>query len=229
MTVSNPEDKFATLSTEIVTPADEISAQYDRVVDALRAHCGTAVVRLAVEVGRVVILEFFGGEEENFVDRNRYKETRFADFVRERADDLAELGLAERTLRNYVHAFLVWRMLPPQVRELSNVASLQELARLKNPIRRAELAHESTEGRWPVRKLREAVDVELDAEAPPASGKTRKPPAYRWIVKLEKSSRAWSVPADVLPQLSKRDRTNMLNHIANLRGRLDAAEAVLRA
>ena len=229
MQLSNDVDKFTTTATQAIVTAEQIAGQYDRVVAVLREHCGTAVIRLAVNVGRVVIDEFFQGAEENFVDRNRYKETRFADFLRERADDLAEIGLAERTLRNYVHAFLVWRTLPAPVQEASNVATLQELSRLKNPLRRVALAHESTEGHWPVRKLREVIDVEIESEAPTGDGKPKKPAVYKAVAKAEKLTRSWTYTSQELAGLSKREKTTMLNHAASLRARLDAVESALRA
>jgi len=206
----------------------QIAQQFDHVIEQLHGLCGNALRHLALAVGRVVIEEFFAGKEEGFLDRSRYKETRFADFLAYKREQLEAMGLAERTLRTYVHAWIVWRTLPPQVQEEANLASLQELSRVKDPMARVQLAVAAQREHWSVRELRAEIEAQA-AASQPADKPTRRSrrAAVTTARKLQRLARTWTMTPGAAAALSKAERKALLAAVGELGKRLAAMESLL--
>lgn len=133
-------------------------------------------------VGKLILERFFAGDPVLFHSRNRHKESSFGNFVAACKDDLEALGQSEERLKKCIRAHIVWRALPPVVKDQLQLSHLVELARCTDPTTRARLALATTQSDWSVQQLRAAVTAAKDAgwdpvqPVPDLPDETAKPP-----------------------------------------------------
>lgn len=142
-----------------LTPADLTDSQLDHTVAHLRTLSRSALLQYALEVGRYLIDEYFGGDTSAYFDPSRSKASSFGDLLRARETELKELQLSARTLRNYICAWDVWQHLPVNVQQGLDLTDLYKLALVKDTGVRARLAVEAVENAWDLQEVGAAVEL----------------------------------------------------------------------
>lgn len=213
-------------NTPLAPPAAPApNAQYDAVIEQLRIHCSRALRELALAAGRTVIEAFFNGDEQAYLDRNHYKASKFGDFIANRQDDLDSLGLHPNTLRHYVHAWIVWVTLPPEVQEAVGLSGLIELARVDDPQRRAAIAVQAHRNGWTIRELRAAIDAQVALDAPPVEPGTQ---LVRSVGAWSRQAARWEVDPTQLAGLPATDKAKVRLWIRGVRSKLREMEDAMR-
>ncbi len=105
------------VSAPRLTVAPRELARFDATLERLRQLNHTAFLRYALDVGDHMLDAWYGGEIRIYRDRKSAEHLVFEALLRERRDQLGDLGLTPQTLRNYLLAACTWRELPPEVRE----------------------------------------------------------------------------------------------------------------
>ena len=88
-----------------------------RVLQTLRALTHEHLLFFRVEVGRVLLEQFFAGDAKSYLSKDPGKGQSFSTFAKDNADALAELGLGEQTLRHCILTHMVVTTLPPGLAE----------------------------------------------------------------------------------------------------------------
>ncbi len=211
----------------LVLSADD--ALFDRVLEQLHDAYGNALRDLALAAGRAVVDAFFAGDEQAFTDRNHFKTSKYADFVRARADQLEAIGLNAGTLRHYVHAWFVWGTLPPMVQDAVSLSALVELARLRDPVRRVQVAVQAHREAWTVRHLRAVLDAEVASlPAPEDPGAQPSAQLVRAVHQWQRQTARWQAEPAELAALARDDKAQVRSWIRDVRGRLREMEAALK-
>lgn len=104
-----------------------------------------------------MIDRFFGGDIANYRSKDPTKTTSFAALSRSCAEDLANLGLRPRVLRQCINARATYDALPPHLRDTLLFTQVVELARVDDASQRARLAMDATAQQWSVDQLKDAV------------------------------------------------------------------------
>ena len=145
---------------------DAVFADLDRLTRA-------SLVRYRIEVGRVLVTAFFGGDLANYRAHDPTKATPWGRFAEQYREPLADLGLSERLMRQSVLAFGVVQHLPAEAVERLLFSHFVALARLEDPATCRALADMAADEGWSVTQTRDAVArvragqwVDADAEAP---------------------------------------------------------------
>ncbi|MBI5610348.1 MAG: hypothetical protein HY902_15835 [Deltaproteobacteria bacterium] len=194
-------------------------------------------------VGQYILQRFFGGSAAQFSSKDPGKDSKFSDFLQAHAADLAELDLAETTLRRCVRAHLCHHLLPPTVRDQLGWSALLQISRLGEPNQRARLAMATVSEKWPVAKVKAAVDLaeqnRLWDTEPDQAGlqlPDPKPPAPiqpgRLVTRSEKwgeAIAAWQAEFDQIDPkaLGKKEVARLRAAVATVRGQLAELEARL--
>jgi hypothetical protein len=131
---------------------------YAPVLERLAGLSRTMLLAFRLEVGKLVLDEFFDGNARAFRDKNPAKEASFAAFAQACQEDLSKLGLSAALVRQCVHAWVAWEALPAQVREQLPYSHVVALAGVAEPTMRARLAMDTTREGWTVAQLRDAID-----------------------------------------------------------------------
>ncbi len=110
-----------------------------------------------LEVGRVILDRFFGGDSAAYLDRSNTKSAKFSDFAKAHATDLEFLGLNERILRSCVQLRTVYLTLPPTARETLGYSRTLALTSVDDATKRAQMAKAAIDHNWTLSQLREAI------------------------------------------------------------------------
>jgi hypothetical protein len=209
-------------------PAQFDAGQFDATIAYLRELSRAALLQYAVTVGKYLVDEYFAGDVTTYFDRSRYKASSFAALLETRAADLTELGLSGSTLRNYIGAWDVWRQLPEAVHTKLDLVDLYQLAAVKEPAARTELATAAVTQNWGVRRLHTAVQTWQEGQR---SGEKRGPKPMPELVKhLSDLARLAGKVAGTLHHagpLQGKDRERALTDLARLETHVAAARAAL--
>lgn len=145
------------------SPASQAwESEFAGVLETLRGLTRNHLLFYRLEVGRVLLLSFFGGSASAYLDRNPKKTHRFSAFYAAFEDELSSLGLKEQVLRQCILTYIVVQTLPAEVVEQLEFSKLLALTKVKDPTQRSRLAKAAVDERWPVSKLREAIDLAAD-------------------------------------------------------------------
>ena len=231
--------------TEDLATVHELTP-FEDLLDVLESLARNHALAFRLEVGRVLLNAFFGGDGAAYQSHDSTKDARFALFFAHCRDDLDKLGIGESTARNCIKARLVYDLLPAQLQAALFFSQVVELTRVPDPTARTRLAVAAVQGDWTVRQLRDAVghvlaggEIDGDPSAPgiqppaedPADDGPR-PQAGRLVTVAEKWSAqvdAWTGrwakvdPAKVRGPQRKRLRAAL----AQLRGKIEALEGAL--
>jgi hypothetical protein len=143
-----------------VLPADPVAAPdsiFDAVLEKLAGLSMNHLLFFRVEAGRTVAFEFFGNNRALYESHAPNKATSFRRFCRERAAQLADLGLTEDLLRKSIRAWWVVEDLPHAVSQHLRFSHVVVLAQVDDPATRRLLAQATLDNRWTGETLKDAV------------------------------------------------------------------------
>jgi hypothetical protein len=146
--------------------AEDLDQRLDAVLDRLAQLGRDALLRYALEVGQLLVNNFFDGSIESYYDRNSHKHNSFNALLERRERELAALGLSGTTLRSYIRVWDAWRVMPHAIREDLQLSQIRVLTSLHDPGLRHELAAVAVERGWTVRELAAAVAEEREGQSP---------------------------------------------------------------
>ncbi len=182
-----------------------------------------------MEVGRLLLEDFFGGDIAAYQSRDPKKAQSFRTFIEQCGPQLSELGLSEFNLRQCVTAHVAVSALPPGTVEKLLFSHVLELARVPDADTRGILALEAVEKHWTSRELRAATDAVLGTEAAPEPAP---PQLGRVVSNFEKAvgtidglSEQWTQLAG--HKLSGRQKQRMLSSLVQLKAKIATIEAQL--
>lgn len=182
-----------------------------------------------LEVGRLMLQDFFGGQVETYHSRDPKKMQSFRAFVVQCGPQLGEMGFSEVGLRRCILAHIAVAGLPAGTVERLLFAHVLELSRIPDPDTRGILALETVEKNWTSRELRAATDAALglDATPPPSP-----PQMGRVLSNFEKAvgtidglSEQWTQLAG--HTLSGRQKQRMFRSLEQLKAKIAVIEAQL--
>ena len=143
------------MSTDLATPAT--SNDFSEVLATLRGLVHDHLLFFRLEVGRVILDGFFGGDTFAYRDRSPTKESKFNEFQLQHAEELDALGLKPWLLRQCVQVQIVYRTLPPAVRDQLGYSHTLALLPIGDPTLRAKLANEAISKAMPIGRFEETV------------------------------------------------------------------------
>ena len=224
---------------QLTTAPTEFSAVLANLKSLVRDH----LLYFRLEVGRVVLDEFFGGDAFAYADRSNAKQAKLAEFMDTHAEDLESYGLKPWLLRECVQVQIVHRTLPPTVREQLGYSHILALIGIGDPTVRAKLANAAITQEMSVAQFKDTVGAakaniwyDTDAQTPGVQPKTPPvPPVYvpqpgrlvtqvqKWVGDAHILSAGWAAldPTKVRPA----QRAGLKQAIAELRAELAALEA----
>ncbi|HNC96660.1 MAG TPA: hypothetical protein PKW90_11080 [Myxococcota bacterium] len=136
----------------LVPPSDH-QATLDRLQQLSRNH----LLFFRLEVGRLLLQDYFGGDIQAYYSHDPKKPSSFTEFVESCRDQLNEIGLGEQVLRQCVAARIAVAGLPEGTVERLLFSHVVELARVDDGPTRSLLAQATLENQWSSRQLRDAV------------------------------------------------------------------------
>ncbi len=182
-----------------------------------------------LEVGRLLLQDFFSGDFVVYQNRDPHKQQSFRTFVEQCGSQLADLGFSEIGLRKCILAHIATAPLPAGTVERLLFSHVLELARVPDPDTRGILALETVEKQWTSVELRAAADAALGAEAAPAPAP---PQLGRVVSNFEKAvgtidglTEQWTQLAG--HKLSGRQKQRMFSSLEQLKAKIAAIEAQL--
>ena len=224
---------------QLATATGEFSAVLANLKSLVRDH----LLYFRLEVGRVVLDEFFGGDAFAYADRSNAKQAKLAEFMDTHAEDLESYGLKPWLLRECVQVQIVHRTLPPTVREQLGYSHILALIGIGDPTVRAKLANAAITQEMSVAQFKDTVGAakaniwyDTDDQTPGVQPKTPPvPPVYvpqpgrlvtqvqKWVGDAHTLSAGWAAldPTKVRPA----QRAGLKQAIAELRAELAVLEA----
>ncbi len=182
-------------------PAQEA---FTDILDTLRHLARDHLLFWRLEVGRLLLDRFYGGDALAYRDRSGRKDASFARFAREHADDLAEFGLSERVVRDCILVHIVAGTLPSATRDSLGYRQLLELTRVPDPTSRVRLAVAAVDQHWTVTQVQDAVGqaklgnfYDTDAEQPGTQPAPPEPIARKRLPPGRLAVRAERMVADI--------------------------------
>jgi hypothetical protein len=206
-----------------------LALNFHSTLDRLQALSRSHILYFRLEVGRLILQDFFGGDAAIYHSRDPHKLQSFRAFIEQCGPQLAELGFSEVGLRQSVLAHLAVAPLPPGTVEKLLFAHVLELARIPDPDTRGILALEAVEKNWTKMELRAATDAALGAEAAPPPAP---PQLGRVVSNFEKAVGTIDSLTDQWTQLaghklSGRQKQRMHSSLEQLKAKIAAIEAQL--
>ncbi len=130
---------------------------YAPILARLAALSRDLLLAFRLEVGQLMLSEYFGGSARSYRDHDSTKPSSFNDFVRNCQAELEDFGLSATVLRQCIQARVAWDGLPAEVRDRLKFSQIVQLARVGEPNMRARLAFDATQQQWNVAQLRDAI------------------------------------------------------------------------
>lgn len=150
------------------TAIANIPNSYEDILDAIEAICRDHLLAYRVELGRLLLDQFWHGDAHAFSRRATPEEARFEDFFASSHDELQRYGISQRQARDSVRVAIVVATLPATLSTRVGVGQVLELTRLHDPSARARVMLAALEHNWSTAQMRDAVDVAMampDADA----------------------------------------------------------------
>ena len=217
------------------------------VLSELAALTRDHLLQYRLEVGRLILDQFFGGSLEACSDRSHAKQTRFADFLGQHPAELDRLGLKEHTLRQCVAVRTVFLGLPPAAKEQLGYTRTLALTRMAEPTTRARLALAAVAENWTVAELKQTIDAAraghwydtdplaagVQARPAPADAEAPRPPqpgrlvvrAEKWSEEFDAFAAGWASVGATRP--TRFQRLRLKNALAAAIARLQTLQAGL--
>ncbi len=232
----------------MITDLQPIAAttDYSPILDQLAALSRNLLLAFRLEVGKLMLSEYFGGSAHAYRDHDPAKPSSFNDFARTCQAELEGFGLSATVLRQCILARVAWDGLPPGVRDQLKFSQVVQLARVDEPNMRARLAFDATQQQWNVAQLRDAIARAGDHryyDTDPTTPGTQPPPAEldeasyqpgRLVTQLVKAGKelqdweaAWSTVAG--KKLRGAQRQRLHDALATLKAQVARLEAQLGA
>ncbi|HNC94612.1 MAG TPA: hypothetical protein PKW90_00735 [Myxococcota bacterium] len=138
----------------------ELTPDYQATMGRLAALSRNHLLFFRLEVGRLLLEDFFGGEAEAYQSQDPKKAGgSFYGFVESCGEELREIGLGEQVLRQCIQAHIAVRALPVGTVERLLFSHIVELARVGDGATRSVLAQAAVENQWSSRQLRDAAQA----------------------------------------------------------------------
>ena len=137
----------------MLVPQHDHQATLDRLSQLSRNH----LLFFRLEVGRLILQDYFGGDIQAYYSHDPKKPSSFNAFVESCRDQLNEIGLGEQVLRSCIGARIAVAGLPEGTVERLLFSHVVELARVEDGPTRSLLAQATLENQWSSRQLRDAV------------------------------------------------------------------------
>ncbi|HNC94858.1 MAG TPA: hypothetical protein PKW90_01975 [Myxococcota bacterium] len=112
-----------------------------------------------LEVGRLLLQDYFGGDPAAYHSQDPDKTQSFVGFLESCGEQLKEIGLGETVLRSCILAQAAVAALPPGTVERLLFSHIVELARVHDGATRSLLAQATIENQWSSRQLRDAAQA----------------------------------------------------------------------
>lgn len=167
---------------EVVAPpelprsaADSVDALVRRINGIVAVHC----LQAAVEVGTLVLDEFYAGDYQAFCDRNSHKHTGLRELAAR-----SDLVLSASTLHRYVQVAHQLQQLPSSVAARLSLQCHYALIRVRDPADKMELALRAALQGWTARRLEGEVRSHLGCS--PRPGRPPKLPLQRLVQGVER-------------------------------------------
>ncbi len=182
-----------------IEPLDP-KAAYADLLDQLRLLSRDMLLAFRLQVGKILLDRFYDGDIREYRNTFASKDTSFAAFVRTCPSELTDLGLGGQVARQCINARVTYDMLPASVRDGLLFSHVVELARLEDPTTRARLAMDTTQQKWSVEQLKDAIGqltignyYDTDSAAPgtqppePKAEPEKKAQPGRLVARLERA------------------------------------------
>lgn len=166
----------------------EFPAQYADTLHKLDKLSRNHLLFFRLEVGKLLLDEFFDGDTAAYVSRDPKKPQKFTEFVASCAEHLADIGLSDTVARQCIVAHLVVKSLPPLTVEKLTFTQVLELTKVEDSDTRELLAHAAVKHHWATKELKGAVEaaragkwIDGDLKTPglqPPPPKPPEPPQY---------------------------------------------------
>ena len=188
------------MSTDLLSPA-AVTEEFAPVISELKSLVRNHLLHFRLEVGRVILDGFFGGDLGAYADRSNTKQSKFSEFLTRNALELEDLGLKAHLVRQCVQVQIVYRTLPPTVRDELGYSHTLALTKVGDPTMRARLANEAVAKHLTIGVFQDTVDAanagnwyDTDAAtpgvqpkaAPIADSASPKPQAGRMVKQAER-------------------------------------------
>lgn len=222
-------------------------ADYSEILQKLAHLSRDLLLTFRLEVGQLMLDQYFGGSIHAYRDQNPNKLESFNEFAKTCQDDLADFGLSPAVLRHCILARITWDGLPAQVRDQLRFNHVVALSSVGEPNDRARLAFDATRQGWSVTQLKDAIArvhehtyYDTDPETPGTQPPPAKPQAARdpqpgrlvtQLVKAGQDLQDWrSAWASVdAKKLRGPQRQRVVDAVAALRAQVEQMEADLAA
>jgi len=232
------------MSAQAIAPTEPFAETLAALAALSRDH----LLYFRLEVGRLLLDTFFGGDAAAYRSTDRTKAHSFAQFATQCAGDLAEIGLHEQVLRQCIVARIVVASLPAPAAEQLGFSRLVELTRVADAATRSVLAQAAIENAWSSRQLKDAAaavragrwldaDPALPGLQPPAAPEqtaqpSKLPQLGRVVTRFEKAAAGLETLGAQWRGLAGRKLTatqklRLGSAVQRLKGQLAALEAEL--
>lgn len=155
-------------STDIATVdafADSITS-FEDVLDEIEALARDHDLAWRLQLGHTFLRHFWRGDARAYQHGAPGKDLRFAAFFEKHGDALARYDIGPRKARDCIRASIVFDSLPPALAGRLFWTQVIELARLRDPTARAQVAVAALQSDWTVAQLRDAVDYAKQVGVP---------------------------------------------------------------
>lgn len=130
---------------------------YGEVLAKLATLSRTLLLTFRLEVGKVMLDQYFGGSAHAYRDQDSHKVNSFNAFTKSCQAELADYGLSPAVLAQCIRARIAWDGLPPPIREQLRFRHVVALAGVSEPNDRARLAFDAARQGWTVAQLQDAI------------------------------------------------------------------------
>lgn len=137
----------------------EIPSKYADTLNKLDKLSRNHLLYFRLQVGELLLSEFFGGDAAAYLSHDPKKPQSFAEFVVTCAEHLADIGLSDSVARQCIVAHLVVKALPPLTVEKLTFTQVIELTKVEDSDTRELLAHAVVKNHWATKELRGAVQA----------------------------------------------------------------------
>lgn len=163
---------------------EEFSETLDQLTHLSRNH----LLFFRLEVGKLLLQQFFGGDAAAYQSFDPTKPQGFGQFTATCAEQLADIGLGEQVLRQCIVAHIVVKSLPHATVAKLGFTQVVELTRVPDAATRSLLAQASAENNWTGKQLKGAIEaakakkwIDVDPKTPglqPPEPTPKHPPEY---------------------------------------------------